>query len=76
MPNDAGVMNTVEAAQYLKLSRSILQGYRSTGQGPRFLKLSDAKNGHVRYRKADLDAWLEQRLVATGGAAPAGGEQG
>jgi len=32
-----------------------------TGEGPRYSKLG----GSVRYRRCDLDAWLESRLVSS-----------
>lgn len=32
-----------------------LAQWRHRGEGPKFLKLG----GHVRYRRSDLDAWLE-----------------
>jgi predicted DNA-binding transcriptional regulator AlpA len=37
--------------------------YRYLGTGPRFIKL----NGHVRYRRADFEAWLDEHTVTPGG---------
>lgn len=48
------LLNTNEAAQYLKISASTLNHYRVSGRGPTFLKLGPA---FVRYKKADLDDW-------------------
>lgn len=53
------VFNTREAAGYLSLSKPTLERFRISGNGPKFAKLGAA----VRYRKADLDTWLESRLV-------------
>ena len=53
------IFNTREAAAYLRLSKPTLERFRTLGDGPRFLKL----NSYVRYRKVDLDEWLESRLV-------------
>lgn len=35
-----------------------LAQWRYRGEGPRYLKLG----GHVRYRRSDVDAWLESSL--------------
>lgn len=53
------VLNTPEAARYVRLSKPTLERFRISGDGPAFLKLG----GAVRYRKTDLDAWLESRLT-------------
>jgi excisionase family DNA binding protein len=49
-------LTTVEAAQYLKLSRQYLEiaRHRGDGSGPPFIKLARA----VRYRRSALDAWM------------------
>jgi excisionase family DNA binding protein len=49
-----------QAARYLNLSPRTLQAWRRKGDGPRYLKLGAA----VRYDRADLDAWLEERTRA------------
>ena len=51
-------LNTPEAAEYLGLQKSTLDAWRCRGGGPRFVKLGSA----VRYRQADLDAWIESRV--------------
>jgi len=45
-----------EAGEYLSLSTKTLENLRLQGNGPTFSRL-----GHriVRYRRADLDSWLE-----------------
>ena len=53
------VLNTKEAAAYTGLGKPTLERFRLTGEGPRYAKLG----GAVRYRRCDLDAWLESRLV-------------
>lgn len=53
------IMTTAEAAEYVRLSQPTLERFRLTGEGSEFLKLG----GAVRYRKADLDTWLESRCV-------------
>ncbi len=57
MSND--ILKTPEAAVYLRLGKPTLERLRVTGEGPRYCKLG----GAVRYRKSDLDAWLESRAI-------------
>jgi predicted DNA-binding transcriptional regulator AlpA len=47
------------AAKYLGISEAALRLWRSRGEGPRHFK-AGAKL--VRYRRADLDSWIEARL--------------
>lgn len=51
-------LTTDEAAEYVGLQKSTLEAWRCRGGGPRFVKMGRA----VRYRQADLDAWIETRL--------------
>ena len=53
------LMDTREAAAYLRLGKPTIERFRMTGEGPRYAKLG----GAVRYRRCDLDAWLESRLT-------------
>ena len=51
------------AAEYLSVARGTLGVWRSTGRyNLPFLKVGRL----VRYRRADLDAWLEKRLRESG----------
>lgn len=56
---DNDIFNTAGAARYCNLGKSTLERFRITGEGPRYCKLG----GAVRYRRAELDAWLESRLT-------------
>jgi len=58
----ARLWDTDEAASYLKLNRSTLEQWRVQGCGPRFVKLGDGSHSVVRYRVADLDAYIVGRL--------------
>ncbi|HEQ59998.1 MAG TPA: DNA-binding protein [Firmicutes bacterium] len=49
------VFTTEEAADYLKVSRQLLELLRVKGGGPRYAKLGRS----VRYRRVALDEWLE-----------------
>lgn len=48
-------LRTKDAAAYLSLSKSTLEKYRLTGEGPRYAKLGKI----VAYLPEDLDAWAE-----------------
>ena len=48
-----------QAAKYLGISEAALRLWRSQGEGPRHFK-AGAKL--IRYRRADLDSWIESRL--------------
>ena len=57
--NQTEILDTPEAASYLKLSAVTLERRRIQGDGPPYCKLGKS----VRYRRADLDAWLASRLI-------------
>jgi hypothetical protein len=48
-------MTVLEAATYVKLSKSSLDHMRSAGRGPRFTKIGT----RVIYDTRDLDTWLD-----------------
>jgi predicted DNA-binding transcriptional regulator AlpA len=52
--SDDPLYDTEEAAEYCRRGQSTLEKLRLTGEGPVFIKAGRA----VRYRKSDLDAWL------------------
>jgi len=52
------IMNTVQAAAYLGISRQYLEIARHKGNGPQYIKLARL----VRYRKADLETWLSEHI--------------
>lgn len=55
----SGLMTTEQAAAYLALKPATLQVWRSTNRK----KLTYVKvGGQVRYRRQDLDAFIEQNL--------------
>jgi hypothetical protein len=51
------LLNTVDAAAYLRLSYRTLQNWRVRGGGPRYVKLGD----RVLYAQGDLDAWVDEQ---------------
>ena len=56
--NSLEILDSAEAAAYLRISTSTLAKRRIYGGGPAFIQQSARK---VLYRRADLDAWLSSR---------------
>jgi excisionase family DNA binding protein len=50
-----------QAAKYVGISEAALRLWRAEGQGPRYFRAGERL---VRYRRADLDSWIEARLSA------------
>ena len=48
-------LTVMEAAKYVRLSKGTLDNLRTTGGGPRYIKLGRK----VIYDRTDLDQWLE-----------------
>ena len=58
---DGAALSTAQAAQFCNCSEAHLEGLRSRGGGPKFVKLGGR---HVRYFKADLVAWMRTNARA------------
>lgn len=56
------LLNTKEVAEMTGLSEGTLRYYRHTNQGPKSGKLGARR---VVYRKADVEAWIEEQLELT-----------
>lgn len=52
-------LTPLQAARYLGISESALRLWRSRREGPRYFKAGEKL---IRYRRSDLDAWIESRL--------------
>jgi excisionase family DNA binding protein len=48
-----------ETSRLMKVPTRTLERWRYAGSGPRFLRIGR----HVRYRRADIDLWLETQAV-------------
>jgi excisionase family DNA binding protein len=59
---DDDVWTPAEASGYLKVPIATLYQWRSRGLGPRAAKVGK----HIRYRRSDVDAWLEERVSEPG----------
>jgi excisionase family DNA binding protein len=51
-----------EVATMTRLSPSTIRWYRQVGKGPRSFKLGR----RVAFRRADVEAWIEQQYAAAG----------
>ena len=54
------LINEKEASVYIGHSVRALQNWRVRGGGPKFAKISARS---IRYRRCDLDQWIESKLV-------------
>lgn len=59
MSTQNAIMTREEAAEYLGVTADTLAAHATRGTGPRYAKLSGRA---VRYRRQDLDAWVESKL--------------
>ena len=53
------ILNNEQAASYIQVKPSTLNNWRVAGSGPPFCKIGSA----VRYRRADVDAWLASKVI-------------
>ena len=58
--DDDGLLNEVQAAQFLRLSIRTLQAWRGSRRGPNFVRAGRA----VRYRRRDLCSWMDANTVS------------
>lgn len=54
-------LKTAEAAEILQVKPSTLEQWRWQGKGPKFIKMNRA----VRYRKEDLQAFVDARVFGS-----------
>ena len=62
------LLTTSEAAEILGVKTATLEQWRWNGKGARFVKL----NRSVRYRRSDLDEFIEARIYGSTTEAQAG----
>jgi predicted DNA-binding transcriptional regulator AlpA len=53
------LLTEAQAADFLGYTPRALQAWRVSGKGPAFVKIS---NRSVRYRRADLENWVDERV--------------
>lgn len=54
------IMTAEEVAEYLRIPLQTLYQWRYLGRGPKSSKLGR----HLRYRRADVDAWVDEHSTA------------
>lgn len=54
------LLKPTEAAAYVRMSRRTMENLNAAGQGPLRVELTERI---IRYRRADLDAWVAARLT-------------
>ncbi|MGV9672467.1 MULTISPECIES: helix-turn-helix transcriptional regulator [unclassified Gordonia (in: high G+C Gram-positive bacteria)] len=54
------LLNTKQAAEYVGLAFQTMSNMRWRGDGPAYVKMGRT----VRYRRADLDAWVASQVVS------------
>lgn len=59
--NARELMDEAALSAFVGVTMKTLQKWRWQRTGPAFVKMGRL----IRYRRADVDAWLESRLVAT-----------
>lgn len=59
MTEQESTLTPLKAARYLGISEASLRLWRAESKGPRYFRAGEKL---VRYRRADLDAWIEARL--------------
>lgn len=66
MCTEGNVLNAQQAADYLGVPLGTVRDMVRRRALPHF-RMSNKPNGHLRFRRSDLDSWIEQRIVpATG----------
>jgi len=53
------IMTSDETAEYLRVSKSTLYAWQYHGTGPRASRVGK----HLRYRKSDVDRWLDAQVA-------------
>ena len=61
MTDHQDTLTPKQTAKYMGISEAALRLWRAEGKGPRYFRAGEKL---VRYRRADLDSWIEARLSA------------
>ena len=60
---DDALLTTAQVLKFLQIGRTKLWGLVRNGDIPAF-RIGDGPNGRLRYRRTDVDRWLEGQRVA------------
>lgn len=61
-PLDA-LLTEIALAKETSIPAATWRQWRKKGEGPPYVKLNEAQQGGVRYRRGDVAKWLDERLV-------------
>jgi predicted DNA-binding transcriptional regulator AlpA len=62
-PNDE-LLTSAELATLMRVDSNTPALWRLRGRGPKWFKLGDGVSSPVRYRRSDVNEWLESRMAA------------
>ncbi|MFJ9440348.1 helix-turn-helix transcriptional regulator [Kitasatospora sp. NPDC101235] len=57
-------LTEAEAARLAGFSPKTLRNWRYLGTGPKYRKLSPGRGGRIRYRRSDVEQWLDSQAIA------------
>lgn len=63
VPDPDELLKPPTVSDMVKLAPRTLSDMRWKGTGPAFIKLSPGKGGRIRYRRRDVESWLQERAV-------------
>ena len=61
-----GLWRTEQAAEYLGVSPAWMKLHRYKKDGPVYVRIGKTSHAAIRYRKQDLDRFIESRTVDNG----------
>lgn len=64
-PDPNELLTSKVTAALIGIKLNTLEIWRGQAKGPPFIKLGPSPQAGVRYRRADVVAWIEQRLYAS-----------
>lgn len=59
---EGALLTTKEAADFLGVTPRFLENRRCIGGGPQYVRISRRV---VRYRRADLDRWIQEKIKSS-----------
>lgn len=60
-----GVLTPDEVAAEYGIAAQTLANWRWMGKGPKFVKTSPGRGGRVKYRRTEIERWLDRQTVHT-----------
>lgn len=67
------LMDEAQVSGLLGVTKNTLACWRSRGTGPAYVKMGEGRRSKVRYRAADVEAWIRRRVVRPGKNCKSGG---